>query len=75
MQGNNELTLKNTQPTVKDGTQERFYKKFREIQKGVEMRIQKEQEDKLRSMRLKIRGKYCDVARELVRRWFGWGIQ
>lgn len=73
MQGNNELVLKNMQPTVKDGAQERFYKKFREIQQGVELRISKEREEKLRSVRLKTRSKYFDAARELARRWFGWG--
>lgn len=76
MKGNSELIVantQNTQPTVKDGAQEKFYKKFQEINKRIEQRIQKEQKEKFRSVRVKKLCKYFDAARALAERLFGWG--
>lgn len=63
------MQSENTQVAVKDGAQERFWKKFQEIQKREELRVLKEKEYELKAAQTNARDKYRDAARSLAARW------
>lgn len=71
MQGNNELALKNTQPTVKDGANEELLKRMRALEEVVKQEREKSKREDQKKLTLENRAKYHDAIAAICAKYDG----